>query len=435
LLVVVSLSWAVAVDLTPASQRPYVGSTSTNSEMELIFGYNGVDRLLGMMGGRMRPAAAQPQANFPALPGLGGWDGGGRQGGGGGMFNTGTPGALRFFQAPLAKEMSWLLPFALLVIMLGIAFGFMEGGGLRRFRLPLLSETHKALVLWGGWLLTCLVFFSIAGFFHNYYLATLSPALAALIGVGVYLLHQLAERNRLLAVLSLLVICAGTLVFQLYLVSLFGLYGVWAYLSLGFCGLALVVSIVAVLRKSAPQAVFNAAVMAALVGMLIIPGLWSFRTVASGTSGTLPEAYSGDHSNNRVFGNPGPGGAPGDGNFGDSANSALVSYLQENTQNIKYLVAVPSSHNGSDLVLETGRPVLFMGGFSGSDPVLDANGLARLVNQGELRYVMTGGQGGPGGSSNSDISNWVQNNCHLVDNLTQSSGGMRGGSTLYDCGS
>ena len=53
LLVIVSLAWAVAVDLTPASQRPYVGSSTGNSEMELIFGYNGINRLLGMMGGRM----------------------------------------------------------------------------------------------------------------------------------------------------------------------------------------------------------------------------------------------------------------------------------------------------------------------------------------------------------------------------------------------
>src|SRR5579883_2072049 len=43
----VSLSWAVAVDLTPASQRPYVGSSQDNSELSLALGYNGVQRLLG----------------------------------------------------------------------------------------------------------------------------------------------------------------------------------------------------------------------------------------------------------------------------------------------------------------------------------------------------------------------------------------------------
>src|SRR5207237_281540 len=51
LLLVISLSWAVAVDLTPASQRPYVGSTQNNSEISLAFGYNGIQRLLGGFGG------------------------------------------------------------------------------------------------------------------------------------------------------------------------------------------------------------------------------------------------------------------------------------------------------------------------------------------------------------------------------------------------
>src|SRR5207244_9451631 len=50
LLLAVSLSWVVAVDLTPASQRPYVGSTQDNSELSLALGYNGIQRLLGSFG-------------------------------------------------------------------------------------------------------------------------------------------------------------------------------------------------------------------------------------------------------------------------------------------------------------------------------------------------------------------------------------------------
>src|SRR5207245_1303100 len=50
LLLVISLSWVVAVDLTPASQRPYVGSTQDNSEVSLAIGYNGIQRLLGSFG-------------------------------------------------------------------------------------------------------------------------------------------------------------------------------------------------------------------------------------------------------------------------------------------------------------------------------------------------------------------------------------------------
>ena len=45
-LLVVSFSWAIVVDLIPAANRPYVGSSTTyNSELELIIGHNGLERL------------------------------------------------------------------------------------------------------------------------------------------------------------------------------------------------------------------------------------------------------------------------------------------------------------------------------------------------------------------------------------------------------
>src|SRR5579863_8823597 len=54
-LLVVSFSWIAAVDLTPASQRPYVDSTQDNSELSLALGYNGIERLIGgIFGGRGR---------------------------------------------------------------------------------------------------------------------------------------------------------------------------------------------------------------------------------------------------------------------------------------------------------------------------------------------------------------------------------------------
>ena len=45
LLLAVSLSWAVVVDLTPADSRPYIGSSDDNTVMGLIFGHNGISRL------------------------------------------------------------------------------------------------------------------------------------------------------------------------------------------------------------------------------------------------------------------------------------------------------------------------------------------------------------------------------------------------------
>ncbi|MBI3162027.1 MAG: glycosyltransferase family 39 protein, partial [Chloroflexi bacterium] len=47
LMLAVSLSWAVVVDLTPTDSRPYIGSSGNNTVMGLIFGHNGASRLEG----------------------------------------------------------------------------------------------------------------------------------------------------------------------------------------------------------------------------------------------------------------------------------------------------------------------------------------------------------------------------------------------------
>jgi 4-amino-4-deoxy-L-arabinose transferase-like glycosyltransferase len=446
---VVSFAWAVTVDAIPASQRPFVGSTSSNSEMELIFGYNGINRLLGGMDGGRASTGAQPgganlpnpPANGTFPPGPGGMppqapgssgrptfpgqnrDGFGGGNGGPGGFDIGQAGVLRFFSAPLAKEMSWLLPFALLAMLLAAFSG--------RVRLPLISNEHKGLMLWGGWLLTCLVFFSVAGFFHNYYLATLSPALGALVGMGFASLAKLKERSRLLAGAALFAAAGSTLAFQIYLVSQFGLNGAWVGLAAVLLAAAGVLSAANLLRQRNPGVFFRAASGLALAAMLVIPAVWSVRTVSSAQSSMLPEAYAGDGST-RGFALGGFSGGPGGG---DTIDTSVLNYLEANTQNIKYLVAVPSSHPGSNLVLQTGRPVLFMGGFTGSDPVVNASSLSRLVADGELRYVLYGG-GGPGGG-NSDIGSWLANSCQVVSGVGQATAqnfGRMGASTLYQCG-
>jgi 4-amino-4-deoxy-L-arabinose transferase-like glycosyltransferase len=244
LLLMVSLSWATIVDLTPASQRPYVGSSGDNSEWSLAIGYNGVERLLGM-GGRggllagllsdsqnndSRGASGQvpngafqpPQAQlrddgFRSPQGFRApqqHDGNGEfqppqgapnRNGGGGMFNTGQPGALRLFIAPLSKESSWLLPFGLFAVLL-LLF---------RARLHWPLETkHQAVVLWGGWLATVGIFFSVAGFFHEYYLSMLAPSLAALVGIGVIELWHVREKHPWVAMILLLLATGATLGLQ-----------------------------------------------------------------------------------------------------------------------------------------------------------------------------------------------------------------------------
>src|SRR5205814_9506318 len=87
-LVAISGAWIAAVDLTPATDRPYVGSTDDNSALSLAFGYNGLGRVTGQEGG----------TSF-----------GGGGGGLGGAF-SGTPGVLRLINDAMGDQGGRLLP-------------------------------------------------------------------------------------------------------------------------------------------------------------------------------------------------------------------------------------------------------------------------------------------------------------------------------------
>ena len=448
-LLAVSLSWAVAVDLTPADRRPYVGSSGNNSVMSLIVGYNGVDRLIGMggrnnlfgggtMGGpgfgntgnqRFRPGAGQP-AGGPGNPpndgnyqnpgfqdgtrpqlGQGGPNGGQPPGGnsnfGFGRANNGATGTLsnifRLFLTPLSKEVSWLLPFGLFSIGL-LVFG-------ARLRRPLVRK-HRAALLWGGWLITCLVFFTIAGFYHEYYLSIMAPPLAALVGIGAVRLWRIGKRHPWLALALLLIASALTLALQVNTVNAYVRDAWWlpGVIALVGIGIALYVGALILHRMPHVEAAAFACIMAAL---LLTPAIWSgYTTAYASDNQSLPAAYSGT--------------ASGPSNRGGlEVNQELLSFLQKNTLGMKYLMAVPSSMQGSDYVLASGRPVLYMGGFMGSDNVLTTAQLAQLVTNGELRYVYwTGRAGGQSG-----ITQWVTSNCKVVqgfDTATRNTGAPDG---------
>jgi 4-amino-4-deoxy-L-arabinose transferase-like glycosyltransferase len=457
LILVISFSWAVAVDLTPASQRPYVGSSGNNTEMSLIFGYNGVNRLLGMGGGGGpnkgfgsggAPAQApRPNGAFPP-PVSSGTNNGflpmqsqlngnppnapGNMGGPGG-FDIGQAGVLRLFMAPLSKEVSWLLPFGIFVALV-ILFG-------TRLRWPIESK-HQALVLWGGWLLTTGVFFSVAGFFHEYYLSIMAAPLAAFFAIGVIQLWRLGQKLFWLAAILLTLFGGGTLAFQFMVArsftqNIWWLSGTIALFVIGF--VLLVISIF--VHNHRLSAILGFTFL--ITSMLLTPGIWSALTNLNASSNqSLPAAYGG--------GSVGPGIRS---NL--QINQDLLNYLQQNTHGMKYLMAVPSSMQGADYVLATGRPVLYLGGFNGQDSVASFSDLANMVKNGELRFIYWGG--GPNGGR-SDISSWVVSYCRTVrgfDATTQNSGapdGTRAGAsnsnapqnfapgpsgdmqvTLYDC--
>jgi len=450
ILVVVSLSWAVIVDSTPPDRRPYIGSSQDNTVMGLIIGHNALARLFNPRAGHV-PAAPPPPANAggpkvgPPPPQALAACAGQRQGAacsftrpdgkvicgtcifppgmnqlacaprnhapqsgqppttapvgqinpppaapgggpnpGGAPFNqeTGSPGALRFLVAPLSKQMSWMLPFALVGLVMALFAA--------RPRLPLQAE-HRAFVLWGGWLLTGLAFFSaVEGIFHAYYTIMLAPPLGAAVGAGTALFWRW-QAHRPWANMWLVAVAALTVGFQVFTARQYGFQSPLLYLPL-----ALLVAGAGLLPIRSLRPATYLVVLAAL---LTIPLAWTVLTVLERAPDVnLPTAFAPEAARQT----PPP------------VDQALVAFLQAHTQDVEYLVAVPNAHLGAPLVLATGRPVLYIGGFGGHDAVIDAAGLAEMVAQGRLRYVLFGDS-----AEKREIAQWLAASCAIVPEFSR----------------
>ncbi len=442
LMLTISLSWAVAVDLTPASSRPYVGSSQNNSELSLALGYNGIQRLLGQVFGgnssttNTNTGSTSGNTTTGQFPPSGTFNGGDFQhptsggqapqgiggGNGGGMFNTGNPGLLRLFNEPLGGQIVWLLPIALLGI---LALAWQRRP---RFRgIPEFSPQQRSMILWGVWLLTMAVFFSVATFFHQYYLSTFAPAISALFGIGAVVMWQDYRRSGWrgwLLPLALLL----TALEQIHIIVSNPDWGVWLIPLIAIpCAIAAAVLIAARLmpRLRLSARVLAPALCVALLALMLTPAVWSAIPVLANQASNLPVA------------GPSAQSGAGFGGGNSTADTALIKYLEAHKGNAKYLVAVISSNEADAIILATNQPVMALGGFSGSDPILTTTQLAALVKSGTIRYVLLNSNGGgsPGGGQ-SALTTWITQHATAVpssqwQSSSSTSGGFGGAGQLY----
>ncbi len=419
-----SLSWAVAVDLTPASARPYVGSSGDNSALNLALGYNGAERLLGGSG----------------------TPGGGNSSSGVNLFNGGPAGVFRLIGTTLGGQVGWLL--ALAVLGLAVAAVCVPW---RR-----MDTRTRSLILWGTWLLVTGAFFSVAGFFHPYYTVMLAPAIAALAAIGVTVLwRSYCNRERRGWLLPVVLLASAGV--EAYILRDYPDWSRWLTpLVAGSCLVAALVLVVARLRLRRPARAALVAVGLATMALLTPPTTWAAYSVLSGTTNSSiptagpsaqsstaqggfggaggPGSFAGSGAG-RPSGSP-PSGAPqafgqaGSGNgssaagsttgsavaggsahtgaaggFGGSQTStALIRYLEAHQGSARYLVATASSNEASSIIITTGKAVMALGGFSGNDSILTTSQLAKLVAGGSVHYFLVQS----GGMNNSSLMQWVE---------------------------
>ncbi|MBA8990852.1 4-amino-4-deoxy-L-arabinose transferase-like glycosyltransferase [Curtobacterium pusillum] len=461
--------WVLAVWLWPAESRPYIGGSTNNTVLDLVFGYNGLGRIFGGSGN----------------------GGGGGMGGGtaGGSFG-GSTGLDRLFSSEMGLEISWLLPAALLALVLGLV---VVG------RRALADPARAGLVLWGGWLLvTGLVFSYMSGTIHPYYTVALTPAIAGLVGTGGALLWQ--ARERFTGRIGLAAMIGITAFWGWCLLNENPTWLPWLRWVMLFGGLlsaaAIVIGSVPTLRR-----LVTVGVLAGTLFGLTGTTAYALATTTVAHSGSIPSvgpsgsgsggmgggtggqpggaggpggSASGsesDGSDSADGTQQGPGGTPPEGMTGEApegmtgeapegmtgtapggstdgstgssdtttdgapsgtggagggttTSSALEKLLE--ASDAKWAAAVNGSQSAAQLELDTDTAVMAIGGWS-SDPAPTLAQFKAYVADGDIGYYISSGSGGGGmggGSSTaSAIQEWVAANYSST---------TVGGQTVYD---
>lgn len=444
-LAVFTLFWPLSVDMTNSSSRPYEGGSETNSALELAFGYNGTQRLLGQTTGTggafpgmgnssskkgnnksmtppsgsksKKPSGMKSSSNAPTPPsgskksanetppakpsgsakgGPGGTKatggGNGTGGAGGGAFNIGTAGPFRLLQKELGPQISWLM----LLAVFGVISSYIYYQDPKK-KWYSLNNQRKDLWLWLGWMVPVAGFFSVASFFHPYYTIMLAPAMAVLAGVGVYTMVKQWREKSIWSMLLPVSILSTSILQAWYLTDYYPTLA-WVLLIAG-----IIISIPLFVLPWIAIRLKNKRVwpIAALIIVMLAPTWWSLTPTLAGSSDGIPSA--------------GPSllsAAGGGGGMGDSkVDSTLLKYLEKHQGNAEYLFATDDSSTAAPYIISTGKAVMAMGGFNGTDNAITLKQFKKLVKEGKIKYYYSGGKTG---GNNSEIVSWIKKHAKKV---------------------
>jgi len=411
-----ALPWVLLVEFTPSDERPFVGSSQSNSALELALGHNALSRLRLQRahppperGARLENEAEAPVAKETAAEQL-------RARMLARELVRSPPRPWRLLEGKLAAQTAWLLPLAVLALVL-----------LGRRRREIAPPQRTALVFWGGWLLTyCAIYSALGGIMHYYYLSTLAPAMGMLAAIGLAELwrkeESMAGRRGLPALVFAL--AAGWQLWVEYSAVEPEFRGATPGAgSLGTWHFTVLIAFLAVLlmllpwRSRPSHRWTRAGMISGLVVLLMLPGAWTLSGMLGRSSGLLPSAdlqrlaMRSDELARRLSAR----------REAQQANrERLIAYLRSEHHGQRFLLATTTSELAAPIIIATGEPVLARGGFGGLDPALSVERLAEMVAHDELRFALTGDANAVARSLGADradaaVAEWIRRHGKPVD--------------------
>ncbi|MFN6542307.1 ArnT family glycosyltransferase [Mycolicibacterium nivoides] len=371
----VSAGWFVVLTLVwPASSRPYLAGSTDNNFMNLVLGYNGFGRVLGH---NHYGTHVDVDPVVPAAP---------QHHGGWGDQVQGLP---RLFTGEFGFEIGWLVPAALLAVVLVL---------ISRGRAPRTDIVRAGAILFGTWLvIDGLVLSFMKTNVHPYYCMSLAPAVAAMFAIG---LHEMwRRRDDRLGQIGLATMLLGTAAWSFWILAR---NASWLP-PLRWSILAVTVTATAALLwalRSGTRGMAAAALAVAIIGGLAGSTAYTVATLGQSHTGGGPSV--------------GPADPDDDHGHGWNSDNPEVNAMLRGT-NTEWSAAINRSGAASGLELSTDTAVMAIGGFTGSDPAPTLDQFQTFVADRKITYyILPESKNDHGGffgnNSHTDISDWVKAN-------------------------
>ena len=145
--------------------------------------------------------------------------------------------------------------------------------------------------------------------------------------------------------------------------------------------------------------------ISAFILIMLAPSFWSLTPTLAGESAQIPT------SGPSLLTSGGGGMGTNAGGLSGSTDSTLLKYLEKHQGNAEYLFATDDSSTAAPYIISTGKAVMSIGGFNGTDKAITLKQFKKLVKEGKVKYYYSGGKTG---GSNTAIVNWIKKHAKKV---------------------